>query len=71
MHPTFAWMRKIERGLGDKAAILLEGEPESGRPGSGGSVHRNISYRQLREDVCRLANALKKLGVKKGDRVTI
>ena len=61
---------QIEKGLGDKAAILWEGEPESGRPGSGGSVHR-ISYRQLRDDVCRLANALKKLGVKKGDRVTI
>jgi acetyl-CoA synthetase len=61
---------QIERGLGDKAAILWEGEPESGRPGSGGSVHR-ISYRQLRDDVCRFANALKKLGVKKGDRVTI
>ena len=61
---------QIERGLGDKAAILWEGEPESGRPGSGGSVHR-MSYRQLRDDVCRLANGLKKLGVKKGDRVTI
>ena len=61
---------QIERGLGDKAAILWEGEPESGRPGSGGSVHR-ISYRQLRDDVCRFANGLKKLGVKKGDRVTI
>jgi len=61
---------QIERGLADKAAILWEGEPESGRPGSGGSVHR-ISFRQLRDEVCRLANALKKLGVKKGDRVTI
>ena len=61
---------QIERGLGDKAAILWEGEPESGRPGSGGSIHR-MSYRQLRDEVCRLANALKKLGVKKGDRVTI
>ena len=61
---------QIEKGLGDKAAILWEGEPESGRPGSGGSVHR-ITYRQLRDDVCRLANALKMLGVKKGDRVTI
>jgi len=61
---------QIEKGLGDKAAILWEGEPESGRPGSGGSVHR-ITYRQLRDDVCRFANALKKLGVKRGDRVTI
>jgi acetyl-CoA synthetase len=61
---------QIDKGLGDKAAILWEGEPESGRPGSGGSVHR-ISYRQLRDDVCRFANGLKSLGVKKGDRVTI
>ena len=61
---------QIEKGNGDKAAILWEGEPESGRPGSGGSIHR-MSFRQLRDDVCRLANALKKLGVKKGDRVTI
>jgi acetyl-CoA synthetase len=61
---------QIDKGNGDKAAILWEGEPESGRPGSGGSIHR-MSFRQLRDDVCRLANALKKLGVKKGDRVTI
>jgi acetyl-CoA synthetase len=61
---------QVDRGLGDKAAILWEGEPESGRPGSGGSIHR-ITFRQLRDDVCRFANALKKLGVKKGDRVTI
>src|SRR5207248_8724772 len=32
---------------------------------------RRISYRQLKDDVCRFANGLKKLGVKKGDRVTI
>jgi len=61
---------QVEQGRGDKAAILWEGEPESGRPGSGGSVHR-VTYRQLRDDVCRFANGLKSLGVKKGDRVTI
>ncbi len=47
---------------GDKTAILFEGEP--------GDV-RKISYRQLHADVCRLANGLKSLGVKKGDRVGI
>src|SRR5687768_17305273 len=62
--------RQIELGRGDKAAILWEGEPESGRPGSGGSVHR-ITYKTLHHDVCRFANGLKSLGVKKGDRVTI
>ena len=61
---------QVERGRGDKAAILWEGEPESGRPGSGGSVHR-VTYRQLRDEVCRFANGLKSLGVKKGDIVTI
>jgi acetyl-CoA synthetase len=32
---------------------------------------RKITYRQLYEHVCRLANVLKERGVKKGDRVTI
>ncbi len=62
--------RHVEAGLGDKAAILWEEQPESGRPGSGGSVHR-ISYRQPRDEVCRFANGLKSLGVTKGERVTI
>jgi acetyl-CoA synthetase len=61
---------QIERGRADKAAILWEGEPIGGMPGSGGSIHR-ITYQQLKDQVCRLANGLKSLGVKKGDRVTI
>jgi acetyl-CoA synthetase len=61
--------RNIDRGLGDEPAILWEGEPES-TPHSGGKVRR-ITFRQLRDDVCRFANALKKLGVKRGERVTI
>ncbi len=61
--------RQIEQGRGDKTAILWEGEPES-TAGGGGEVRR-ISFRQLRDDVCRFANGLKKLGVKKGDRITI
>src|SRR4051812_15633160 len=61
---------QVELGRGEKAALLWEGEPESGRPGSGGSIHR-ITYRQLRDDVCRFANGLKSIGVKKGDCVTI
>jgi acetyl-CoA synthetase len=47
----------------DQTAILWEGDsPE---------VHRHISYAELHENVCRLANVLKSRGVKKGDRVTI
>ena len=32
---------------------------------------RKITFKQLKDEVCRFANGLKKLGVKKGDRVTI
>src|SRR3546814_3376084 len=31
----------------------------------------NVTYRQLHERVCKLANALRSLGIGKGDRVTI
>ncbi|HEX4151843.1 MAG TPA: acetate--CoA ligase [Steroidobacteraceae bacterium] len=48
---------------GDKTAILWEGDDPS--------KSEHISYRQLHERVCQCANALKALGVKKGDRVTI
>src|SRR3954470_20779455 len=48
---------------GDQTAILFEGDD----PG----VDRKITYRELHEKVSRLANVLKDLGVKKGDRVTI
>jgi acetyl-CoA synthetase len=35
------------------------------------SVDAKITYQQLKDEVCKLANALKERGVKKGDRVTI
>ena len=47
----------------DQTAILWEGDD----PGE----DRRVTYRELHESVCRLANALKAQGVKKGDRVTI
>ncbi len=46
----------------NKAAIIWEGEP--------GEV-RTLTYAQLHREVCRAANALTALGVKKGDRVAI
>ncbi|MGN6506154.1 MAG: acetate--CoA ligase [Tepidisphaeraceae bacterium] len=61
--------RNVRRGLGDKTAILFEGELETA-PGQGGEV-RKISYRELTDLVGQFANALKAQGVKKGDRVTI
>ncbi|MBF0167023.1 MAG: acetate--CoA ligase [Alphaproteobacteria bacterium] len=48
---------------GDQTAIIWEGDD----PGESA----NITYRDLHERVCRLANAMKAQGVKKGDRVTI
>jgi acetyl-CoA synthetase len=56
----------IDRHLatrGDQTAILWEGDDPS--------EDRRVTYRQLHEAVCRLGNALKTKGVKKGDRVTI
>jgi acetyl-CoA synthetase len=59
---------QIAKGRGDKPAILWEGEPLSN---NGQPEIRKISFNQLKDDVGRFANGLKKLGVKKGDRVTI
>ena len=56
----------IDRHLdkrGDQTAIIWEGdEPDQ---------DKQISYRELHEQVCKLANALKERGVSKGDRVCI
>ncbi|KAF1685241.1 acetate--CoA ligase [Pseudoxanthomonas broegbernensis] len=49
---------------GDKTAIVFE-------PDSPDAPAQRISYRDLYERVCRLGNALRHLGVGKGDRVTI
>jgi len=49
---------------GKKTAIIWE-------PDDPNAAARHISYRELHENVCRLANVLKAKGVKKGDRVTI
>ena len=56
----------IDRHLnkaGDKIAIIWEGDdPE---------LSKEITYRELHEEVCRLSNVLKQRGVKIGDRVCI
>ena len=54
--------RHVENGKKDKTAIIWEGEP--------GEV-RTLTYGQLLDDVKRFANALKSLGIRKGDRVAV
>ncbi len=54
---------QIEKGKGDKVAILFQGEPEDDV--------RKFTYKELLKQVSRFANVLKKKGVKKGDRVAI
>ena len=48
---------------GDQTAIIWESDDPN--------VSKNVTYRDLHEQVCRLANAMTGLGVKKGDVVTI
>ena len=56
----------LDRHLGthreNKAAIIFEGEP--------GDI-RTLTYRQLHREVCKFANVLESLGLKKGDRAAI
>ncbi|MGQ0528202.1 MAG: acetate--CoA ligase [Alphaproteobacteria bacterium] len=49
--------------MADKAALIWEGDSPDNT--------ENITYGQLKSEVCKLSNALKGLGVKKGDRVVI
>ena len=56
----------IDRHLatrGDQVAIIWEGDNPS--------EDQHITYKQLHAEVCKLANGLKEMGVKKGDRVTL
>jgi len=54
--------RHLRTARRNKAAIIWEGEPGD---------RRTLTYWELHREVCRAANALKGLGVKKGDRVAI
>jgi acetyl-CoA synthetase len=54
--------RHVEAGLGDKVAFYWEGEPGD---------ERVLTYADLLDEVQRFANALKGLGVQRGDRVNI
>jgi acetyl-CoA synthetase len=48
---------------GDQVAIIWESDDPD--------VSRHVTYRELHESVCRLANAMSGMGIKKGDVVTI
>ena len=54
--------RNLENGNADKIAIIFEADD--------GAVTK-VTYRELHQRVCRFANGLKSLGIRKGDRVLI
>jgi len=54
--------RHLSSARANKAAIIFEGEP--------GDV-RTLTYRQLHQEVCKMAHGLTELGLVKGDRVAI
>ena len=70
--PYFQWFQggkiniteNIFKKITDKPALIWEPEPVE-------EIARVLTYRELFQEVCRCANYLKKLGVKKGDRVGI
>ena len=74
-YPTFEWFqggkcnithnaldRQVKAGRKNKVAYIWAGED---------GAERQLTYGQLLDAVCRTANGLKSLGVKKGDRVII
>ncbi len=56
--------RHVAAGNGDRVALIFE-------PDSPEDPVRTITYAELQAEVIRMANTLKKMGVQKGDRVTI
>lgn len=54
--------RHVENGLGDRTALLFEGEPGD---------TKSYTYAELKDEVSRAANAFEALGVTKGDRVAV
>ncbi|USN99961.1 MAG: acetate--CoA ligase [Phycisphaeraceae bacterium] len=60
--------RHVENDRGNEVALVWEGEPiqPNGQP-----EIVTYTYRELLREVCKFANVLKKLGVRKGDVVTI
>ncbi len=59
---------QVAKGLGDKVAIVYEGEPTT--DGQATEVRR-ITYRELLSEVSRFSNVLKGMGLQRGDTVAI
>ena len=55
--------RHLTNGRRNKAALIWQGEPDEDV--------KVYTYQMLHTEVCRFANVLKKMGVKKGDRVSV
>jgi len=55
--------RHLTDGRRNKAAIIWQGEPDEDV--------KVYTYQMLHTEVCRLANVLKKMGIKRGDRVAV
>lgn len=52
----------VQRGLGNKTALIFESDD---------GLVQKVTYQELLDKVCQMANGMKSLGVKKGDRVII
>lgn len=55
--------RHLKTARKDKIALIWEGEPVG--------HSKTYTYQELHDEVCKFANVLRKMGVKKGDRVSI
>jgi acetyl-CoA synthetase len=55
--------RHLKTATRNKPAIIWQGEPENDVV--------TLTYEQLHQEVCKFANVLKSLGIKKGDRISI
>ncbi|CAG2111284.1 unnamed protein product [Medioppia subpectinata] len=53
----------VNKGLGDRVAYYWESNDDKS--------HKQITYNELLRDVCKFANVLKGLGIKRGDRVAV
>ncbi|CAG2122187.1 unnamed protein product, partial [Medioppia subpectinata] len=53
----------INKGLGSRVAYYWESNDSKS--------HKQITYNELLRDVCKFANVLKGLGIKRGDRVAV